>query len=496
MAIAYRSDTGEGNANGATNVVLSFVSTQPQAGDLIVGGGSWWENNVSYSVSVTDNQGNSYSIDQQRGTSDHTGTYDASEGVAYVASAENITASGTVTVTFDSPAGSCTGCVGAVAFSGANKGAAYKDVGTHAYTASDTASVTIGPTGTTSVANAVVATAFTSGASASYTGIAPDGTFTALATEPDGNTQMPGGFGYKIITSTGTQSATWSWTGSLNTSHVGVIQAYAAATISRTDAQHSIDASNPFGITPAENALMVMIQADRSGASHTTHGVSDSGGGWTKAFGVDVEIGDTSHRRSFSAWYKKAGASQDTSVGSSTAVAAQYLEFETTTPSPTWPLLGSANNNNGVTENATSIATGTAASTFGNQLVIPFFGCRNIDSIAYTTAFTSRNIGNVFEGTEVDFNFYTASGWEQTADSGTKAATATITGTTGNTGLIAGILVFGETGGAVAYAQHSFRVRNDDGSESAASWKAALNTDDSVAPGNRFRLRFLIDRTN
>jgi hypothetical protein len=45
---------------------------------------------------------------------------------------------------------------------------------------------------------------------------------------------------------------------------------------------------------------------------------------------------------------------------------------------------------------------------------------------------------------------------------------------------------------APVYEQKAFRFRNDDGSESTATWKAAQNTDVSLAPGDPFRLRFLI----
>ena len=48
---------------------------------------------------------------------------------------------------------------------------------------------------------------------------------------------------------------------------------------------------------------------------------------------------------------------------------------------------------------------------------------------------------------------------------------------------------------APAYEQDSFRGRNDDGSESAATWIAAINTDWTQNPDENFRVRFLVEET-
>lgn len=45
------------------------------------------------------------------------------------------------------------------------------------------------------------------------------------------------------------------------------------------------------------------------------------------------------------------------------------------------------------------------------------------------------------------------------------------------------------------YSQTSFRGRNDDGSESGASWKAAADTNWNQAPNENFRVRFLVEET-
>lgn len=46
------------------------------------------------------------------------------------------------------------------------------------------------------------------------------------------------------------------------------------------------------------------------------------------------------------------------------------------------------------------------------------------------------------------------------------------------------------------YDQDSYRFRNDDGSETTATWRQAVNTPDSIAVDTRFRLRFAFEDTN
>lgn len=46
-----------------------------------------------------------------------------------------------------------------------------------------------------------------------------------------------------------------------------------------------------------------------------------------------------------------------------------------------------------------------------------------------------------------------------------------------------------------AYDQDSYRFRNDDGSDAAATYKAAVNTDVSITLDENFRLRFLVQET-
>ncbi|MHC4088661.1 MAG: hypothetical protein ACYSVY_00005, partial [Planctomycetota bacterium] len=53
-------------------------------------------------------------------------------------------------------------------------------------------------------------------------------------------------------------------------------------------------------------------------------------------------------------------------------------------------------------------------------------------------------------------------------------------------------------GGPAVSVQQAFRFRNDDGSESTATWMGDAGADQSIEAGtaNRFRIRFLIEETN
>ncbi len=47
---------------------------------------------------------------------------------------------------------------------------------------------------------------------------------------------------------------------------------------------------------------------------------------------------------------------------------------------------------------------------------------------------------------------------------------------------------------AADYTQTGFRIREDDGNETTATWKAVLNVNEAPALGVNFRLRFLVER--
>lgn len=51
-------------------------------------------------------------------------------------------------------------------------------------------------------------------------------------------------------------------------------------------------------------------------------------------------------------------------------------------------------------------------------------------------------------------------------------------------------------GGTATLEQEGFRFRNDDGNETGATWKASQDVNISLAVGDKFRLRFIIDAVN
>jgi len=54
---------------------------------------------------------------------------------------------------------------------------------------------------------------------------------------------------------------------------------------------------------------------------------------------------------------------------------------------------------------------------------------------------------------------------------------------------------FKQAAAAASIEQEGFRFRNDDGSESAATWKASQDTNITLAADTAFRLRFLLKAT-
>jgi hypothetical protein len=84
-----------------------------------------------------------------------------------------------------------------------------------------------------------------------------------------------------------------------------------------------------------------------------------------------------------------------------------------------------------------------------------------------------------------------------------KTDTTTITDASGNnrpltgTGLTteADPPIDDEPGGALALEQYAYRFRNDDGSETTATWKAAQNTSASITPDETFRFRVGVNAT-
>jgi hypothetical protein len=239
-----------------------------------------------------------------------------------------------------------------------------------------------------------------------------------------------------------------------------------------------VDPADPatatFGSTPVEGNLLIATATERSGTAHASYTIS--GSGWTKAFGRDVSLGDSTYRRSMAVWYKLAGASEPTAItidnGTANGKKVQIQEFAAAAGTKIGSLLDSASNDNGNTSNAGSLSVGTTGSTSGHQLVIGVMGVkRNASSASYTSSWSdglADSLDSVHASTSSQDIL---SAWDETDVTGTKTSTATMSTAISNDGLIGGILAFE----IVGIAQAAYRFY-EDGTETGSTAIDAQNT--------------------
>jgi len=201
MAIAYVKQTPQGTLSGGDSTTMSFGSL-PSAGNFIVVGISNWDaGSTDQALAVSDNQGNTY---YEAITSDESGDAVASIWYAY-----NIgSPTGTFTVTIN-PAGTddyLAAC--AAEFSGLTttdpKDVTVKSIGTNT-------SPVCGPTATTNQADELVIAVVQVSASDPTVGLDVPATtgYTNIEVEQDSSGIQGLSMDYKIVSSTGTQSAAW-----------------------------------------------------------------------------------------------------------------------------------------------------------------------------------------------------------------------------------------------------------------------------------------------
>lgn len=219
------------------------------------------------------------------------------------------------------------------------------------------------------------------------------------------------------------------------------------ATFSRAQTAEAdgLDPTATFASTPTDGNLLVAIAFSRSGTASANHTIS--GSGWTKRIARDTELANASFRRSLSVWSKVAGAAEPTGIQVTGDTVRLVTQEFSTDVSVTWTFEQKADNDNGTTNDATSIATGTTASVgAGDLLLVGVLGER-VGAILATigVSWASENLTNNFSSGEEDTNDggrHIATAWLQQTTGGTKASTATLSGGTQNTGLSAGIVVF------------------------------------------------------
>jgi len=209
--------------------------------------------------------------------------------------------------------------------------------------------------------------------------------------------------------------------------------------------------ADPAAITitePTEGNLLLAVVTERSGGSAANHVLSDITG-WTHTIQETTESGNGSYRRSFSVFWKIAGASEGTSLsaddGTSNNKWLTFLEYELEAGEDQFDLLESASNDNGVTSNATSLATGTTATVSGTEFLefAVLIARRSGHTQAWTTSYTNGLAVDDDNGIGSNAMFQGAGSDGDDTTEEAKSSTISITGNdTNNSGLNAAILVF------------------------------------------------------
>jgi hypothetical protein len=159
-------------------------------------------NSLGYNATVTDNQGNSYSVvSSDPGFSNRTR--------ALIAYAANVTSSGTFTVTINHTQGSGNYLIArATSFTGLATSSLLDQTGTNVDEFGPTPA-TVQTTGATTVANELVI-AVASITDAADAAISTPSRYTEIMLENDFGLHATGEAAYMIVSSTGTQSASWT----------------------------------------------------------------------------------------------------------------------------------------------------------------------------------------------------------------------------------------------------------------------------------------------
>jgi hypothetical protein len=218
---------------------------------------------------------------------------------------------------------------------------------------------------------------------------------------------------------------------------------------------------------PTEGNLLIAVVTERSGGSASNHAITGITG-WTHTISETTEQANSSYRRSFSVFWKVAGASEGTTItaddGTSNDKYLSFLEYEHEAGEDQWVLAGSATNDNGATTGDTTLATGTTASVSGTKFLEIGVSCvrrsgteadwsHSWDAGLGVDANNGDTFNKMMQGIGSD-------GDDTTAE--TKTSTVTWSGDqiTNNTGINAGILVFSliaAVGGGAVLPRHPLK---------------------------------------
>lgn len=211
-----------------------------------------------------------------------------------------------------------------------------------------------------------------------------------------------------------------------------------------------------FASSPVQGNLLLAIASERSGgdaSNHTLTGIT----GWTHEIIQTTEQANSTYRRTFSVFYKEAGASESTGVtlddGTANDKYLSIYEYEHGVGEDQWTLLDSVSADNGQTIGGTTQTTGTTASVSGTMLL--FAGL--LAKRGASSSDISVTWDNDVDLEDAEFNPGASQDMSHAAGStsadtvtGTKESTGTLGASANNRGLDAGMLVFDivSTGGS------------------------------------------------
>ena len=223
-------------------------------------------------------------------------------------------------------------------------------------------------------------------------------------------------------------------------------------------AQSTMTGADPAVATitePTQGNLLIAVCTERSGGDATNHALTDITG-WEHTIASTIEQASGTYRRTFSIFWKEAGASEGTSLTFDDGTAnSKYLtvyEYQHVGGSEDqWVLLDSASNDNGTTSNATTIASGTTGSQSGEMFIFAAASVKRPNSLVDTSPWSWDS--GLSEDATFDpsvGNTMAHGGGSDAKDTatGTKSSTVTLTAHASNIGLAAGILVFDVESGA------------------------------------------------
>lgn len=261
--------------------------------------------------------------------------------------------------------------------------------------------------------------------------------------------------------------------------------------------------------------LLLMYSAERSGSTAISSPTDATDNGYTEVFTDAVLPGDGTFRRSHFLYGKEAEGGSTADVIGDTAWAggatAHWWYGEWSVPSGyvlDYDNITYVTGDNGAQNDATTVETDDSAELDGEYLVVGFAMWKEdpADPSAAISTFHPFTVGDSAVYATTDGGNYGRyiEVWHDTMRFAGQVIHGTYQfedATPENAGLLialAFIPIVAEGGGAATYEQEGFRWRNDDGSESAATWRAAQDTNTGVAviEGETVRLRTLINVTN